>query len=197
MTSRLPFALDAAGHGWPVFPLRPGTKRPQAGFTNWESRATVDPERITHWWTRHPDDNVAIATGPAGLVVVDLDVAGAGERSPAEWPGARSGMGVYRALAQEHEHVPTWTVGTASGGCTSTTGHRRGEARGATRPAGSAGTSTPALPAGTSWPRAPPSVAASTSASTPRAGRAARLAGRAPGPTGAGLGPPAAGRTGT
>jgi Bifunctional DNA primase/polymerase, N-terminal len=116
MTSRLPFALDAAGRGWPVFPLRPGTKRPQAGFTSWESRATVDPERITRWWARHPDDNVAIATGPAGLVVVDLDVAGAGERAPAEWTGARGGLDVYRALAREHEHVPTWTVGTARGG---------------------------------------------------------------------------------
>jgi Bifunctional DNA primase/polymerase, N-terminal len=116
MTSRLPFALDAASHGWPVFPLRPGTKRPQAGFTSWESRATVDPERITGWWSRHPHDNVAIATGPAGLVVVDLDVAGAGERAPADWPSARGGLDVYRALATEHEHVPTWTVGTGSGG---------------------------------------------------------------------------------
>jgi Bifunctional DNA primase/polymerase, N-terminal len=116
MTSRLPSALDAAGHGWPVFPLRPGTKRPQAGFTSWESRATVDPERITRWWTRHPDDNVAIATGPAALVVVDLDVADAGERAPADWPGARSGLDVYRELANEHEHVPTWTVATAGGG---------------------------------------------------------------------------------
>jgi len=116
MTSRLPFALDAASHGWPVFPLRPGTKRPQAGFTSWESRATVDPARITGWWSRHPDDNVAIATGPAGLVVVDLDVATACERAPADWPGTRSGLDVYRALATEHEHVSTWTVGTARGG---------------------------------------------------------------------------------
>jgi hypothetical protein len=116
MTSRLPFALDAASHGWPVFPLRPGTKRPQAGFTSWESRATVDPKRITRWWTRHPHDNVAIATGPARLVVIDLDVAGVGERAPAEWPGVHSGVGVYRALANEHEHVPTWTVATGSGG---------------------------------------------------------------------------------
>jgi hypothetical protein len=116
MTTRLPFALDAARHGWPVFPLQPGTKRPLAGFTSWESRATVDPERITRWWTRHPDDNVAIATGPAELVVVDLDVATAGERAPADWPGTRSGLDVYRALANEHEHVPTWTVGTARGG---------------------------------------------------------------------------------
>ena len=49
-------------------------------------------------------------------MIVDLDVARAGDRAPAEWPGARSGLGVYRALAREHEHVPTWTVGTARGG---------------------------------------------------------------------------------
>jgi hypothetical protein len=116
MTSLLRFALDAACEGWPVFPLRPGTKRPRPEFTSWESRATLDPERITHWWDRHPTDNVAIATGPAGLVVVDLDTAAADEPRPPEWPNARSGLGVYRSLARRHGHVPTWTVGTASGG---------------------------------------------------------------------------------
>jgi hypothetical protein len=116
MTSLLRFALDAAGEGWPVFPLRPGSKRPRPGFTAWESRATLDPERITRWWSRHPTDNVAVATGPAGLVVVDIDTAAANEPRPVEWPNARSGLHVYRRLAKRHGHVPTWTVGTASGG---------------------------------------------------------------------------------
>ena len=116
MTSRLPFALDAADHGWPVFPLRAGTKRPRPEFTGWETRATLDRERITRWWTRHPADNVAIATGPAGLVVVDLDAADPDEPRPPEWPGARSGLHVYQALADAHGHVPTWTVATAGGG---------------------------------------------------------------------------------
>jgi hypothetical protein len=116
MTGLLRFALDAACEGWPVFPLRPGSKRPRPEFTSWESRATLDLERITRWWDRHPTDNVAVATGPAGLVVVDIDTAAADEPHPPEWPHARGGLDVYRALARRHGHVPTWTVGTASGG---------------------------------------------------------------------------------
>ena len=79
-------ALDAAEHGWHVFPLRPDTKRPAlhgektctgagpcaGGHRKWEQRATTDPDRIRAAWTRAPF-NVGIATGPSGLVVVDLD----------------------------------------------------------------------------------------------------------------------------
>ena len=116
--SRLHAALAAADRGWPVFPLRPGEKRPRAGLTAWEARATVDPDRISSWWRRHTDDNVAIATGPAGLVVVDLDLADADEPRPDEWPDARGGIEVFAALAARHASPPggTWTVGTASGG---------------------------------------------------------------------------------
>ncbi len=116
-TSGLRSALDAAGRGWPVFPLRPGSKRPRAGLTGWEQRATVDTDRIRRWWSSHPHDNVAIATGPAGLVVVDIDTALPGEARPAEWSKARSGLDVYRALAASlGGHRATWTVGTPSGG---------------------------------------------------------------------------------
>jgi Bifunctional DNA primase/polymerase, N-terminal len=40
-------ALRLADRGWYVFPLRPGDKRPLPGFTNWQSRATTDPDQIT------------------------------------------------------------------------------------------------------------------------------------------------------
>jgi hypothetical protein len=111
-------ALSAAGHGWPVFPLRPGEKRPRPELTAWESVATTSSDRIWWWWRRHPDDNVAIATGPAGLVVVDLDLAAPDEPRPAEHPDARGGIDVFGALAAEHGYVPgsTWTVETPSGG---------------------------------------------------------------------------------
>jgi hypothetical protein len=116
--NRLDAALTAAGRGWPVFPLRPGQKRPRAQLTAWEARATLDPGRITRWWRRHPDDNVAIATGPAGLVVIDLDLAQLDEPRPPGWPDARGGVDVYDTLAARHACPPggTWTVGTASGG---------------------------------------------------------------------------------
>ena len=128
-TSRIVnFAVNAARRGWPVFPLKPGTKRPRAQMTNWEARATVDVDQIRRWWTRRPDDNVAIATGPAGLVVVDIDMATtADEPRPPECPYARNGLDVYNALAGEHGgHTRTWTVGTASGGCWSPSRSRSG-----------------------------------------------------------------------
>jgi hypothetical protein len=111
-------ALMAARAGWPVFPLRPGTKRPRRGLTDWESRATLDCDRIRAWWTRHRADNVAIATGPAQLLVIDLDLAAPDEPRPPQLPDARGGIDVFTALATVHGYVPgsTWTVETASGG---------------------------------------------------------------------------------
>jgi hypothetical protein len=111
-------ALAAAGRGWPVFPLAPGRKRPRPELTAWEARATLDPDRIAAWWARHPADNIAIATGPAGLVVVDLDQARPGDTPPSAWPHARNGLDVLAALAHRHGRTlaATWTVQTTSGG---------------------------------------------------------------------------------
>ena len=71
-------AQAAAGRGWRVFPLVPGRKQPRKAATDWETVATSDAERIARWWAVHPADNVAVATGPSGLVVVDLDVSESG-----------------------------------------------------------------------------------------------------------------------
>ena len=111
-------ALDAAARGWPVFPLRPGGKRPRPELTAWEDRASLDLDRVRRWWTRHPSDNVAIATGPARLVVVDLDLARPGDTPPPEWPDATGGADVLAALADRHGDTlaSTWTVETPSGG---------------------------------------------------------------------------------
>ncbi|MBW8702306.1 hypothetical protein MBT84_22110 [Streptomyces sp. MBT84] len=79
-------ALNAADHGWYVFPLRPGGKQPALhgekvcrgtgectdGHRKWEQRATTIPDRIRAAWSRAPY-NIGIATGPSGLLVVDLD----------------------------------------------------------------------------------------------------------------------------
>jgi hypothetical protein len=112
---RLTGALAGARRGWPVFPLRAGSKRPRAELTAWEIRATLDPDRVRYWWSRHPDDNVAVATGPAGLVVVDLDLARPDEPPPPQHPHARGGHDVLDALGC-YTPGSTWTVQTASGG---------------------------------------------------------------------------------
>ncbi|MGW0839466.1 bifunctional DNA primase/polymerase [Streptomyces sp. NPDC002787] len=120
-------ALDAAERGWHVFPLRPGTKRPAlhgeascpgtgpcaAGHRKWEQRATTDPALIRATWSRGPY-NVGIATGPSGLVVVDLDM-------PKDNKGradAPCGATTFAALCERAGHpVPTtYRTRTASGG---------------------------------------------------------------------------------
>ncbi|WP_217143366.1 bifunctional DNA primase/polymerase [Streptomyces sp. AC627_RSS907] len=119
-------ALAAAARGWHVFPLRPGTKRPAlhgetacpgtgpcaGGHRKWEDRATTDPDRIRAAWSRAPF-NVGIATGPSGLLVVDLDVAK--DRSSTDAP---CGAATFAALCERTgQPVPrTRTVRTASGG---------------------------------------------------------------------------------
>ena len=67
-------ALSYARRGWQVFPCQPGQKIPATahGFRD----ATTDPDQITGWFTRHPDYNLAIATGAPGPDVLDVDVHG-------------------------------------------------------------------------------------------------------------------------
>ncbi|MFB6628919.1 bifunctional DNA primase/polymerase [Streptomyces sp. NPDC056362] len=135
-------ALQAAEHGWHVFPLRPGTKRPALhgesrcphtgtcvnGHVKWEDRATTDHERIVRAWGQDPF-NIGLATGPSRLVVVDLDV-------PKEGAAGLSGAEVFAALCERAgQPLPeTFRVGTASGGehlyFTAPTGIRLGNSAG-------------------------------------------------------------------
>ncbi len=113
--------------GWPIFPLRPGTKRPATpnhtadncngtdprcawnGHTGWEQRATTDHGRIDRAWDQHPY-GIGIATGPARLVVVDLDVA--------KTAIGVNGVQALRTIEEHHgQELPaTFTVATPSGG---------------------------------------------------------------------------------
>ncbi|MFE9648928.1 bifunctional DNA primase/polymerase [Streptomyces sp. NPDC006365] len=121
-------ALDAAERGWAVFPLRPGDKRPAlhgedvcpgigdcaAGHRKWEERATIDPDRIRRAWGELPF-NVGIATGPSGLVVVDLDLPKRKTKGGTDTP---NGVTTFTALCERAGYaVPTTRmVRTASGG---------------------------------------------------------------------------------
>ncbi|MGW1027814.1 bifunctional DNA primase/polymerase [Streptomyces sp. NPDC002577] len=121
-------ALAAAERGWPVFPLVPGGKRPALhgetrcprtgectnGHRKWEDRATTDPDRIRRAWAV-ADFNIGLATGPAGLLVVDLDKPKDKNKSDSDAP---DGAATFGALCERHgQPVPrTRTIRTASGG---------------------------------------------------------------------------------
>ncbi|MBQ1089179.1 bifunctional DNA primase/polymerase [Streptomyces sp. B93] len=125
-TALLHAALEAAEHGWHVFPLRPRSKRPALhgekactrtgpcahGHLKWEQRATTDPDRIRAAWS-HAPFNVGIATGPSGLLVVDLDT----PEHKGSWD-APDGATTFEALCERAGHaVPhTYRVRTTSGG---------------------------------------------------------------------------------
>ncbi|WP_371555661.1 bifunctional DNA primase/polymerase [Streptomyces longwoodensis] len=118
-------ALTAAERGWPVIPLHPGSKRPAGhaervcprtgrcagGHRTPEERATTDPDLIRAAWANRPF-NVGIATGPAGLLVIDLDPVKAEERE-----GAPDGATSLQALCERAGQVlpDTYRVRTARG----------------------------------------------------------------------------------
>ena len=112
------WALHFAERGWHVFPITPGAKKPPV-IDRWETRASTDPDQIHHWW-RHVPYSIGIATGPSGLVVVDLDTPKHGQPAPDRWAtlGIGSGAGVLRVLARQHDTTvtPTYAVTTPSGG---------------------------------------------------------------------------------
>jgi len=127
-------ALEAAGRGWHVFPLAANTKRPAlhgfdtctrtgacaGGHLGWERRATTDPDRIRAAWAAGRY-NIGIATGPSGLVVIDLDMPQLGQTPPDPWnqDGVHDGQDVLALLAEQAgQPIPadTLTVTTPGGG---------------------------------------------------------------------------------
>ncbi len=133
-TTLVQHAQATAQRGWPVFPLVPGGSSPALhghqdcprtgvcadGHLGWERRATTDPTVIRRCWA-HADYNIGLATGPAGLVVLDLDVPKHGKPVPDAWAdqGAANGMDVFLLVCARAGHAPpldTFTVRTHSGG---------------------------------------------------------------------------------
>lgn len=65
--------------GWMVFPLHPGTKEPI--HKGWPEIATDDPAQHETWAAEYPGCNWAVAAGPSGLSMLDLDGGEVGEQS--------------------------------------------------------------------------------------------------------------------
>ena len=101
MSEFLEAALQYAGRGWRVFPLKPRGKTPilKGGF----KLATVAPSQLEAWWGAWPDANVGIATGLASnLIVYDLD--------------GIKGLAYARQLEQQLGPLPpTYAVRTGKG----------------------------------------------------------------------------------
>jgi hypothetical protein len=64
--------------GWAVFPVKPRSKEPL--LSEGLRGATTDAVQVTEWWTRWPEANVGVVTGPSRLAVIDLDDLDAGYR---------------------------------------------------------------------------------------------------------------------
>ncbi len=118
----LPAALTAAGRGWHVFPVAPGSKAP--AIEAWETSATTDEDRLTRWWTwpGHERHGVGIACGPSGLLVIDLDQPKPCQAVPDRLrhePGVHDGGDVLAALCEDAGQpfpFETYTVRTGRGG---------------------------------------------------------------------------------
>ena len=71
MSTFLDIALSCIRRGWYVFPCWPQSKEPMTHHGHKD--ASNDEAQIREWWTRTPNANVAIATGPSKLAVWDCD----------------------------------------------------------------------------------------------------------------------------
>ena len=113
----LEHALRYAGFRWHVFPVHGivagrctcGADCGHAGKHPWCEHgfadATTDAAQVRRWWGEHPQANIGIATGPSGLLVVDVDVR----------PG-HDGRETWDELARANGKAETLSCITGSGG---------------------------------------------------------------------------------
>lgn len=102
----LEHALLYARHGWHVMPLT--GKRPNTPH-GWLD-ATTDPAQVAAWWAGS-DDNVGVATGPSGLLVVDLD-----SEPAVDWWLAQDPPGTFVVTTGRGQHWYYAGVGPSTAG---------------------------------------------------------------------------------
>lgn len=100
--------------GWPVFPLRPGQKRPltRHGF----KEATTSETQVRQWWEETPDANIGLPTGQA-FDVIDIDTREAITTAmrlglPAHGDGLLAAVMTPRGW---HLYIPTTGTGNRAG----------------------------------------------------------------------------------
>jgi hypothetical protein len=116
-TTLIETALTYAEHGWHVLPLHyPKDKRCSCGnncaspakhpmIVRGLHDASRDPDTIKGWWTRWPNANIGVRTGPeSNLLVVDID-------------GDKCGFDSWAKLeAENHDYPLTRESATGGGG---------------------------------------------------------------------------------
>jgi len=104
LSTLVDWGLLYAEQGWKVFPCKPNQKIPATrnGFKD----ASRDPTQIKQWFDRHPDQNIAAATGfESGMIALDID------------KKVTDGFGSLQSWEADHGALPaTLTSRTPSGG---------------------------------------------------------------------------------
>lgn len=108
MQSRLDNAIELAGKGFYIFPLKPGSKRPFTG-KSWLDLMTRDSATIQDWFNKAPSMNYGVCPGN-GYAVIDLDIG-----------GIKDGLSVFNGLEASQDldnwvSGGTFTVTSPSGG---------------------------------------------------------------------------------
>lgn len=106
---RVPDPELALAYGLAVFPLLPGTKTVTG--PGWQTTALLDVDEIRRTW--RPGTNIGVGCWKSDVVVLDLDVPGAGHRTPV------AGEDTLSTLCNHHDQPwppTTLTVATAGGG---------------------------------------------------------------------------------
>lgn len=82
--SRVKPKLELVTLGYVVFPLVEDTKIPPQGMY-WRAMGSSDPDEVTSWWSKFPNDNVGIDCGKSHILVIDLDSEDAADRWDETW----------------------------------------------------------------------------------------------------------------
>ena len=86
--------------GWPIFPLKPGTKVPITAHG--VKDATTDLDSIQKWWAQWPLANIGLACGAQSAYVIDIDL--------------KNGNNGYESIREHGTLCPQVSARTPSGG---------------------------------------------------------------------------------
>lgn len=81
-------ALELQKQKKPIFPINRKTKKPLVKWKPFQDRLPTRTE-VNDWWTRWPNANIGMATGPlSGVLVIDCDSVTAASRFTQSYPEA-------------------------------------------------------------------------------------------------------------